>query len=421
MLKKIPTYLISLIPISLVAGPLIAEAILLTLSIFFLFKSNKNELFYINNKFFIIFIIFCLLISIRSLFTDQIFISLKSSILYFRFALYVIAIIYFLNKDNESLTINYNFYKYTFLFIIMDSLLQVFTGKDLFGLEPDSINLMRISGPFGDEFVLGSFIQKILPIFIYLIFKKREIINKIHISDYLILIFSFVIIYRSGDRSAFGLIMFFSLLFFLIYKEFRKKMLIIFSIIIVFSSLLSLQNPNISKRVFADTIGQFKGEHHKELIEETKIGKKQNLLIFSFHHQSHFITAYKMFVSKPLFGHGLKMFRFKCGDFIENEKHIPYGCSTHPHNTYVQLLAETGIIGFLSIFAIFLIITIKIFKKILNKKSFLKSSDCLLIAIFINLWPLIPTGNFFNNWLSMLYFLPVAFYLYETKKLRKFN
>ena len=421
MLKKIPTYLISLIPISLVAGPLIAEAILLTLSIFFLFKSNKNELFYINNKFFIIFIIFCLLISIRSLFTDQIFISLKSSILYFRFALYVIAIIYFLNKDNESLTINYNFYKYTFLFIIMDSLLQVFTGKDLFGLEPDSINLMRISGPFGDEFVLGSFIQKILPIFIYLIFKKREIINKIHISDYLILIFSFVIIYRSGDRSAFGLIMFFSLLFFLIYKEFRKKMLIIFSIIIVFSSLLSLQNPNISKRVFADTIGQFKGEHHKELIEETKIGKKQNLLIFSFHHQSHFITAYKMFVSKPLFGQGLKMFRFKCGDFIENEKHIPYGCSTHPHNTYVQLLAETGIIGFLSIFAIFLIITIKIFKKILNKKSFLKSSDCLLIAIFINLWPLIPTGNFFNNWLSMLYFLPVAFYLYETKKLRKFN
>ena len=36
----------------------------------------------------------------------------------------------------------------------------------------------------------------------------------------------------------------------------------------------------------------------------------------------------------------------------------------------------------------------------------------LLSAIFINIWPLIPSGNFFNNWLSMLYFYPIGFYLY---------
>ena len=183
MLKKIPTYLISLIPLSLIAGPFVAELILLLLSIYFIFKINKNEIFLFRNKFFIGFIIFCTYISIRSLFTEQIFISLKSSLLYFRFAIYSLAIIYFLNKDGDALKINYTFYKYTFLFIIIDSLFQVFTGKDLFGLEPNSVNLMRISGPFGDEFVLGSFMQKILPIFIYLIFKRREIINKIHISD----------------------------------------------------------------------------------------------------------------------------------------------------------------------------------------------------------------------------------------------
>tara|TARA_B100000686_G_C16682841_1_gene912972 strand:+ start:23 stop:1288 length:1266 start_codon:yes stop_codon:yes gene_type:complete len=421
MLKKIPTYLISLIPLSLIAGPFVAELILLVLSIYFILKISKNEFFLLKNKFFSGFIIFCLYISIRSLFTDQIFISLKSSLLYFRFAFYALAIIYFLNKDKDALKVNYIFYKYTFLFVIIDSLLQVFIGKDLFGMEPNSVNLMRISGPFGDEFVLGSFLQKVLPIFIYLIFKNKEIKNKIHISDYIILIFSFVIIYRSGDRSALGLILFFSFIFFLIYKDFRKKMLLIFGIFIIFSSILSFQNPNISKRVFIDTLGQFKGVHHKKLINESNEGKNQKLLVFSFHHQSHFTTAYKMFVSKPIIGHGLKMFRFKCKNFIDGEKMVFYGCSTHPHNTYMQLLAETGIIGFLTIFCLFLIIGFKIVKKVIKKNIILKSSDSLLIAIFVNLWPLIPTGNFFNNWLSMLYFLPIAFYLFETKKLGKFN
>ncbi len=394
---------------------------LLLLSIYFLFKINKNDLFYFKNKFFLIFIIFCFYISLRSLFADQLYISLKSSLMYFRFAFYALAIIFFLNKDNNALNTNYIIYKYTFIFLIIDSLLQAFTGKDLFGLQPDSINLMRISGPFGDEFVLGSFTQKVLPIFIYLILKKNEINKKIHISDFVILTFSFVIIYRSGDRSALGLILLYGLIFFLIYKNFRKKILIIFGLIVFFSTVLSIQNPNISKRVFLDTIGQFKGEHHKNLVTNSKNGEESSIFIFSFHHQSHFNTAYRMFLDKPFFGHGLKMFRFKCKDFVENEKHIKYGCSTHPHNTYIQLLAETGVVGFLSIFIIFLIIGIQLIKKILSVNLILRSSDCLLIAIFINLWPLIPTGNFFNNWLSLLYFLPISFYLFETKKLRNFN
>ena len=57
-----------------------------------------------------------------------------------------------------------------------------------------------------------------------------------------------------------------------------------------------------------------------------------------------------MFFDKPLIGHGPKMFRKLCND--KNFKEIVvkksgeqyYGCSSHPHNTYIQLLAETGLI-----------------------------------------------------------------------------
>ena len=35
---------------------------------------------------------------------------------------------------------------------------------------------------------------------------------------------------------------------------------------------------------------------------------------------------------------------------------------------------------------------------------------CIMAAIFINIWPIIPTGNFFNNWISIVYYLPLGFY-----------
>ena len=53
-------------------------------------------------------------------------------------------------------------------------------------------------------------------------------------------------------------------------------------------------------------------------------------------------SAYKMFTNNVFVGVGPNMFRFECNN---SKYYEPNGCSTHPHNTYLQLLAETGIIG----------------------------------------------------------------------------
>ena len=117
-----------------------------------------------------------------------------------------------------------------------------------------------------------------------------------------------------------------------------------------------------------------------------------------------------MFIDKPILGHGPKSFRLLCDNF---KLHVN-GCNMHPHSTYFQLLSETGLLGFLFILLFFLHICwniLKIFiKNKLIKNDWAKLS--LLLSFFITTFPFIPSGSFFNNWLSIIYFLPMGFYLY---------
>ncbi len=92
------------------------------------------------------------------------------------------------------------------------------------------------------------------------------------------------------------------------------------------------------------------------------------------------------------------------------------------YNTYVQILVSNGLIGFSLIVLAFIYIIREIFvcrKKLRINKEFDKyeiSKAIAISAIFINIWPLVPSGNFFNNWLSMFYFYPIGFYLYFKQK-----
>ena len=128
-----------------------------------------------------------------------------------------------------------------------------------------------------------------------------------------------------------------------------------------------------------------------------------------------------MFEEKPLLGHGPKMFRVMCKDKKYATETII--CASHPHNFYIQLLAETGMIGFLFLLTAFFYViysALKQFKAIIfkQKRPFTDYQVCLLAGLLITVWPLSPNGNFFNNWLMIVYSLPIGFYLQSifTKK-----
>ena len=55
--------------------------------------------------------------------------------------------------------------------------------------------------------------------------------------------------------------------------------------------------------------------------------------------------------------------------------------------------------------------------QVFNKKKILTGFQiCLLLHFLITLLPMIPNGNFFNNWLSMIMFLPIGFYVFSVNK-----
>ena len=46
----------------------------------------------------------------------------------------------------------------------------------------------------------------------------------------------------------------------------------------------------------------------------------------------------------PVTGVGVKMFRYECANVQYARGN--FNCTTHPHHTHLQILSETGIIGY---------------------------------------------------------------------------
>ena len=86
-------------------------------------------------------------------------------------------------------------------------------------------------------------------------------------------------------------------------------------------------------------------------------------------------------------------------------------CSTHPHNIFFQLLAETGLVGIVYYIIFNILLLIEVFK-FFFKKNYNQISFFFLLPVIYYLNPIFPSGNFFNNWYMCFGILGVPFYLY---------
>ena len=393
-LTLIPTILILFFPLSLIIGPAFYElnAIFLII-IYFISNSNKSSIFQnlIQYKFY--FYIYFFLIFV-SFFSININISLKESLPFSRHILFSIALLYFIKNDLKIIEKIYKIFQFIIILFFLDSLIQYIFGTNIIGFKQQ--NPFRISSFFYDELIMGSFFLRLFPIFTALhYFTKKKFDN-----FFFLYIFIFeIIIFISGERSSLILFNFFILLLFLIMKDLRKKLLLVSILIIaIFISFITLDK-NLKQRFIIDTIEGL-------TIQKNEFEKKK-INFISYEHESHYITALNIFKDNILTGSGPKTFRIECKkkEYLFNQ----FGCATHPHNFYIEMLSDTGIFGFILLFFIYLFILNQLIKNYKNNHT---EYSIILLGFLIFLFPLSPTGSIFNNFISYFNFMYLTFLIF---------
>jgi len=423
------SFLLFLIPVSFVFSIFILEIISLIIIISFFYTSSLNEKKeLLNLKLVKLIFIFWTLIIISSIASEFKLFSLKSSLFYIRFLIFALSISWLINSEKKFF--NILFYSFLFLFLCLSlSGIYEFLFKK-YCLEPfnfnydfnlkeglicskkyfigNSIRSDRLSGLFGDEMIIGSFLSRLLPLVLAMFFFSDQNTKK-KTSPFLIiiLVFSSIVIILSGERVAFFylLIIFFSLFILL---DNTKKVIFCFFGFVFFITLFLYANKDIKYRLIDQTYAQITNKYI------TDQGDKRAIVFFSKQHNAHAVSALKIFSDNVLIGSGPKNFRNLCST---KKYTVLHACSTHPHNTYIQLLSETGVLGILIPISFLIIILKKIFNLLIYKfyNNILtdrkKGEFSLLICFLISLFPLIPSGNFFNNWMNFIYYTPLGIYI----------
>ena len=430
---KFYNYLILLLPLGFITGPLILEILLFLIAALFFFEVKKKFFFeLIKNFFFKIFFCFSIYLILSFLIFSRYNIGYTYSLFFIRYGFYFLAIVYFISKNLELKKLLLITFLIINLLVAIDAITQFIFGSNILGFKIQ--DTLRISGVFGKELILGSYLTK-TSIFLFTViffFEKNYFLKFTALS---LIVINFILIFLSGERSALFLFIIYCFLLFLILDVKIKYKFIFSSLIILLTSITLITNQNVYKRIFEQTIFDLMGPNNltknfynsdqliiknydfddcviKKNLENKECFYKKKFYFFSATHQNYFVTSFNIFKNHILFGSGPKTYRVLC----KNEKYFVnrWSCSSHPHNYYFQLLAETGIIGLSILIIAYLSIIIKIIKIRFDKNLNANYKNYYLVllgGLFINFFPIVPTGNFFNNWLLIISLMPIIFIL----------
>ena len=392
-----------LIPIVLITGPALPDILLSSIALYFLIKSIwKKYWHYYQNPIVYGFLIFSVYGILRSLFSEIPFESLtnEGSIFYFRYIFFAMGVWHLLDINPHLSKCLLIISLICLLVVCIDGMYQYFNEVNLFGNK--KIYDERLTGLFGKEPIIGRYIAYLSIFTFALIYQNFKTSKRVIIISISFLIMCEVIVFLTGERAPLFYITLFSILIIIYIPKFRIYRIIGALISICIIVAIIQINPDSKSRMVDYTI---------EEITQTKVP----YLPYGPVHEEHYVSAFKMFLDKPIFGVGTNSFRIQCNKSKYHYKER--SCSSHPHQYFIQILAEQGIVGFLFLLSFFIyIVSIglkQLYHMVFSNKNKILPFELFLFAmiLFVYWWPLIPHMSFYNNWNNVLMMLPLGFFM----------
>ena len=422
--------LISLTPLCLIIGN---TAININITIICLLGLwiYKSDIFFIKSKVYqyLIYVFFSYLIIITIINNLNFFaenelykIHLIKSFFFLRFLLIFLIITKLIENNNLNIRKFFIFSSIFSLIVVLDVLFQYLTGKNVIGYP--LFEGIRATSFFGEELITGGYLQKFT---LFLIFYTTIINKNKKYSDLIILILFLVClisIILTFNRMPLFLYLMSIVLYFLIERKIKQ---IIIILVFFVSAILLMVNFNFSssKKTNADIqikidadlknfyfeakdiITNFSGLLLNNQLENENIWRKSGYVI-------HFNSGIQIWKENKIFGNGFKSFRLKCR-YVKNQT-----CNTHPHNYFIEILVDTGLIGITLIYLIFILGIIKFLKYYFKEKKLNSrlTSIVFFIIVFFELFPFRSTGSFFTTSVAYVFFIMLPIFL-NVKKLQK--
>ena len=396
--KNIPIILFSFLPISIIIGSSFSliNTVLLGLCFVFIYFS-KSDIYIKDFKPIFLLILLYLYLIFNSFISVDVTSGIYRNFGFVRFILLFLVVnyIFLINEKNSNI---FKIWTTIFFVVLIDVYIERFTGSNIFGFGKLEINGVpqpyadRVISFFRTEPIAGAYLCG----FCFIIsghvlnFLKSQKILKIF--GFLIILFSLVGIIFTGERSnslkaLIGFLIFISLID---YVKLKSKLLIFLSIFTIF--FLTINFSDYVKKRYVD-------QFYSEIKTKDKI---ENFL-----ENSLYIKLYKsgihVFKNNPWLGVGNKNYRVETCNAKKNYIHKEYWCLTHPHQVYIEMLSEHGIIGTIIIFSIIFYLMFRIIRKIIHSRNYVQAG-CLAFLL-INFVPLLPSGAFFNNFNITLFMI----------------
>lgn len=393
--SRVASIALACIPFSMFLGPFFTDLCIALVGIGFIYHSYCRQSWdWLSSSWVKAFLAFWLFMMARALGADDMVEAFTHSFLLFRYGLLTTAMAYWLLATQEARSLLIYGTLAAVSFAVIDGLVQFLIGFDLFGKPP--FHNGRLAGPLNRPRLGLTMAWLGVPLLALALAKLSEAVKEPLVkAKWLLLSFGIVLIgVISGDRGGLLEMLLGITLLALFIPQYRLPLIKVSCLLPLLLALVFSYSPQTFERQVVSTIDKIKHFSSSD---------------YGVVYQGGLYT----FFDYPLLGVGARQYRDICpqnhgdlrmastsgGDEVRvlNEEYL---CGHHPHNLYLELLSEGGLIGASLFFYLFFIVL----RRAWQLRSQLRLDAFVLgcVAVLLSrLFPAFPAGSLYVVWASV--------------------